>query len=185
VNETIVTVTGNVATEPTLRTTRSGARVAGFRLASTERRYDRNVREWRDGDTTWFQVTCWRALAENVMSSVAKGQPVVVHGRLRDASYEKDGQRRTVIEVEAYALGPDLARGVASFTRVAGGAGENVARDFDRPGPGDGDGDRDGDGSSDDVVAAPAAVGGPLGDPAERSGDYPGADEADGAFTAA
>lgn len=132
-NETIVTVTGNVATDPTLRTTKSGARVAGFRLASTERRFDRGVREWRDGDTTWFQVTCWRAMAENVMSSVAKGQPVVVHGRLRDASYERDGQRRTVIEVEAYGLGHDLSRGVASFTRVAGGAGENVAREFDQP----------------------------------------------------
>lgn len=117
-NETIVTVVGNVAQEPKMRVTSGGARVVSFRLASTERRYNRDIKAWRDGDTTFYTVSCWRAMAENVFGSVQTGQPVLVHGRLRNRSYEKEGQRRTVLEIEAYSLGHDLARGVARFTKV-------------------------------------------------------------------
>lgn len=131
-NETMVTVVGHVATDPTLRTTAGGARVASFRLASTERRFDKGAATWRDGATTFFTVTAWRTTAENVCESVTKGQPVVVHGRLRDSSYDnKEGQRRTVLEIEAFALGHDLSRGLARFTKVSPAAAVNVVRELE------------------------------------------------------
>ena len=123
-NESVLTVIGHVAQEPKLRVLTSGARVVSFRLASTERRYNRGLGGWRDGDTIFYTVTCWRTQAENVFDSVKVGQPMVVHGRLRDASYEKDGQRRAVFEIEAYALGHDLSRGVTSFTKAAPPSGQ-------------------------------------------------------------
>jgi single-strand DNA-binding protein len=133
-NETMVTVVGHVATDPTLRTTAGGARVASFRLASTERRFDRGTGGWRDGNTTFYTVTSWRNMGENVCDSVEKGQPVLVHGRLRDSSYEgKDGQRRTVLEVEAFAVGHDLSRGVTRFTKstVTSTSETNVVREIE------------------------------------------------------
>ncbi|MDQ1627504.1 MAG: single-strand DNA-binding protein [Actinomycetota bacterium] len=131
-NETLITVVGHVATDPTLRTTGAGVRVAGFRLASTERRYDKGVGGWRDVHTTFYTVTSWRNMAENVSGSVTKGQPVVVVGRLRDSSYDaKDGQRRTVLEIEAFALGHDLSRGVARFTKSSASAPTNVVRELE------------------------------------------------------
>jgi single-strand DNA-binding protein len=136
VNETIVTVVGHVATDPSLRTTSNGAKVTSFRLASTERRYDRGLGDWRDGDTMFYTVTTWRNAAENVARSVHKGQPVLVHGRLRDSSYDKDGQRRLVVEIVADSVGHDLSRGVAVFTKSSGGAEPNVAREYDEAEPG-------------------------------------------------
>jgi single-strand DNA-binding protein len=131
-NETMVTLVGHVATEPALRITTGGARVTSFRLASTERRFDKGVNDWRDAYTTFFTVTTWRTMAENVATSVNKGQPVVVHGRLRDSSYEaKDGQWRTVLEVEAFALGHDLSRGVAAFTKGSSAASINIVRELE------------------------------------------------------
>jgi len=122
-NETLVTVVGNVVTDPTLRVTSGGAKVTKFRLASTERRFDRVAGGWRDGDTTYWQVTCWRRAAENVADSLAKGQPVVVHGRLRESRYEVEGQPRTSLEIDAWTVGHDLSRGVARFRKVAPGPG--------------------------------------------------------------
>lgn len=133
-NEILVTVVGNVATDPTLRSTTTGARVATFRMASTERRFDRRLTEWRDGMTTFLTVSVWRAAAENVCSSVRKGQPVIVHGRLYESSYDdKDGNPRTSLELEAYAVGHDLSRGVATFTRATpvAVAVQDPARDAD------------------------------------------------------
>jgi single-strand DNA-binding protein len=131
-NETMVTLVGHVATEPALRITTGGARVTSFRLASTERRFDKGVNDWRDAYTTFFTVTTWRTMAENVCSSVKKGQPVVVHGRLRDSSYEgKDGQWRTVLEVEAFALGHDLSRGVSDFTKGSLASAINIVRELE------------------------------------------------------
>jgi single-strand DNA-binding protein len=118
-NETLVTVVGNVVSEPTLRVTSAGAKVTRFRLASTERRYDRASGGWRDGDTVFWSVSCWRRAAENVADSLAKGQPVVVHGRLRERGYEVDGHRRTSLEIDAWTVGHDLSRGVARFRRAA------------------------------------------------------------------
>jgi single-strand DNA-binding protein len=125
--ETLVTVVGNVVTDPTLRVTSGGAKVTKFRLASTERRYDKVTGGWRDGDTIFWWVSCWRRAAENVADSLAKGQPVVVHGRLRENRYEVEGQPRTSLEIDASTVGHDLSRGVARFRKAA------------PPGPGGGD----------------------------------------------
>jgi single-strand DNA-binding protein len=119
VNETVITVVGNVATEPKLRVTSTGVRVVSFRLASTERRYDKALRGWRDGDTVFYTVTCWRNTGENALDSVVSGQPMVVRGKLRNPSYEKEGQKMSYLEIEAYSLGHDLSRGVSRFTRAS------------------------------------------------------------------
>jgi single-strand DNA-binding protein len=119
VYETVITVVGNVATEPSLRFTTNGVRVVGFRLASTERRYDKNLNGWRDGETTFYTVNCWRTLGENALESVVKGQPVLVRGRLRNRPYEKDGQSRTSLGIEAFSLGHDISRGVSRCTRAS------------------------------------------------------------------
>jgi len=136
VNETVITVVGNVAQEPKLRVTTNGTRVVSFRLASTERRYDRGLGSWRDGETIFYTVTCWRNAAENLMDSVEKGQPLVVHGRLRDGSYEKEGHKHAVFEIEAYALGHDISRGVSRFTKATQGPSRRdlVLDDGEQPG---------------------------------------------------
>ena len=120
-NETLVTVAGNVAAEPRIRVTAAGVRVASFRLASTERRYNKELQSWRDGDTVYYTVTCWRTMAENAFESIKKGQPVVVHGRLRVSSYEKDGQVRTAVEIEARSLGHDITWGCSKFVKASPG----------------------------------------------------------------
>ncbi len=122
-NETLVTVAGNVAAEPRSRVTAAGVRVASFRLASTERRYNKELQAWRDGETVYYTVTCWRSMAENAAESVQKGQPMVVHGRLRVSSYEKDGQARTSVEIEARSLGHDITWGVSKFTKAGQSSG--------------------------------------------------------------
>lgn len=117
-NETVITVVGYVATEPTERVTAMGARVASFRLASTERRFDKKLNGWRDVSTTFYTVSCWRNTAENALDSVSKGDPVVVHGKLRHSTYEREGQTRSVLEIDASALGHDIAKGVSRFTKA-------------------------------------------------------------------
>jgi single-strand DNA-binding protein len=130
VNETYTTVVGNLATRVDLRSVPDGTMVASFRVASNERRRDRATGSWRDGDTLYVNVTCWRALAENVHASFGVGDPVVVHGRLFTRSWEKDGRRQSDVEMEGYAAGPDLARSRALVTRTnrseASGAGATV-----------------------------------------------------------
>ena len=119
-NETIVTVIGRVANDPQLRATSGGIKVASFRVASTERIFDRGLGSWRDGATTFWQVAAWRAAAENVVDSLVKGQPVVVSGKVRESSFEgKDGVRRTSLEIDASVVGHDLTRGVAIFTKAS------------------------------------------------------------------
>lgn len=142
-NETVITVVGNVATDPNLRVTTNGVRVVSFRLASTERRYDKNLRGWRDADTIFYTVTCWRNMGDNALDSFVKGQPVLVRGRLRNPTYEKDGQTRTSLEIDAYSLGHDISRGVSRFTRAS------VSVDRPELAP-DGELDEPVDGSSDD-----------------------------------
>ena len=138
-NETLVTVAGNVASETRERVTAAGVRVASFRLASTERRYNKELQAWRDGDTVYYTVTCWRSMAENAAESVQKGQPMIVHGRLRVSSYEKDGLPRTAVEIEARSLGHDLTWGVSTFTKAGPSTGADrqligeMASEFDEP----------------------------------------------------
>lgn len=109
-NETMVTVIGNVITEVKRRRTGDGEGPVGFRIATNERRFDKATQQWVDGDRLYLSVTCWRRLAEGALLSLSKGDPVIVQGRLYTRHYELDGQKRSVTELEAWAVGPDLAR---------------------------------------------------------------------------
>lgn len=121
INETTVTMVGNLVEDPKQRTTESGIDLAVFRLASTARKFDAQTGRHVDAGSLFLSVTCWRTLAGNVAASLRKGDPVVVTGRLFTRSYEKDGQTRSVVEMEAHAIGPDLARGTAVFRRTPRG----------------------------------------------------------------
>ncbi len=125
--ENITTIVGNVATDIRTASTRSGAPVATFRVASTTRRYDRNKGGWADTDTNWFTVICFRQLAANVISCVERGQPVVVQGRLKQREWKNGDSRGIANEIEAYVVGHDLNRGTSSFERAH--APEPVADD--------------------------------------------------------
>lgn len=118
-NDTYVTVVGNLVGEPNHTVTAGGTHMVTMRLASTPRRYDASKGGWRDGDTLFVNVSCWRSLAENVAASVRKGEQIVVTGRLRMRTYTtKDGGRRTSVEIDAGAVGHDLSRGVSRFTKT-------------------------------------------------------------------
>jgi single-strand DNA-binding protein len=117
-SETYVTVVGNVATTPEHRVTQSGATLAKFRLATTPRRLDRTTGRWGDGPTSFYTVVCWRALADNVTSSVGKGDPVVVVGRLRVTSWDNERGSGTVAEIEGVHVGHDLGKGIAMFRKI-------------------------------------------------------------------
>ncbi|MCL2316317.1 MAG: single-stranded DNA-binding protein [Actinomycetia bacterium] len=122
--ETPITLVGNLTADPELRFTPSGAAVANFTVASTPRTYDRATGEWKDGDAMFLNCSCWRQMAENVAESLNKGMRVVVSGRLRSRSYEgRDGERRTVFEVEVDEIGPALRYATAKVTRVSAGSG--------------------------------------------------------------
>ncbi|MFE9426232.1 single-stranded DNA-binding protein [Kitasatospora sp. NPDC006697] len=115
---------GNVASQVQYGQTAGGVPMANFRLAATERRYDRARGEWVDGDTTWVKVTAWRWLAANVVSSLEKGQPVMVSGRLKVREWEDEGKRRSVVEIDARSIGHDLGRGTSAFRWSVRGRGE-------------------------------------------------------------
>lgn len=108
--ETTVTLVGNVISTPRSREVANGARVTSFRMVSTARRFDRATERWVDGDRVFATVNCWKRLSDGVSNRVYKNDPVVVTGRLRTREYEVDGQRRSSTEVEAGAVGLDLAR---------------------------------------------------------------------------
>jgi len=126
-NETVTTVVGNVITDVKQRRITDGTRVASFRVASNERRFDKETQSWINGDTLYVSVTCWRKLALGVAASLTKGDPVVVTGRLFTRGYEIEGQKRSVTELEAFAVGPDLSRCVADVTRASRKASEDAA----------------------------------------------------------
>jgi single-strand DNA-binding protein len=115
---TTITITGNVLTTPARRRIEGGASVTTFRVASTERKFVRQLGEWADGDSLFLKVNCWRDLADNVDRCVAKGDPVVVTGRIYTREYEVEGQRRSSFEVEADAIGLNLAKGTCAFSRT-------------------------------------------------------------------
>lgn len=134
-----ITVRGFVATETRTSTTTGGVPTASFRLGVTERRFDRGTSTWVDGNTNWFTVQCYRQLAGNIGCSVKKGQRVIVVGRLRMRSWEKDGRVHHVAEIDAESLGHDLMWGSANFTRnvAAGqnaGSGQNAGIGQQQPG---------------------------------------------------
>jgi single-strand DNA-binding protein len=117
-NDAFLTISGNVATDIRYAETDTGVALASFRMASTPRRFDRGERRWVDLETMYFSVTCWRFLADNVRDSVRRGDPVVVTGRLRQRSWQKDDRSGVNLELTAEAVGHDLGRGVSRFAKV-------------------------------------------------------------------
>ena len=117
--ETTLTVIGNLTNDPELRFTPSGSPVANFTIASTPRTFDRNSNEWKDGETLFLRASVWREAAENVAESLTKGMRVIVSGRLKSRSYEtKEGEKRTVIELEVDEIGPSLRYANAKVNRT-------------------------------------------------------------------
>lgn len=128
--ETSITIIGNLTADPELRFTPSGAAVAKFTVASTPRFFDKGANEWKDGDTLFLSCSAWRTMAENVAESLTKGARVLVSGRLKQRSYEtKEGEKRTVYEVEVDDCGPSLQRATAKVTKTTGAnGGGNASR---------------------------------------------------------
>ncbi|GAA4210770.1 single-stranded DNA-binding protein [Actinocatenispora rupis] len=125
--ETVITVVGNLVNDPELRFTNSGAAVASFRIASTPRTFDRQSGEWKDGEALFLTCSVWRQAAENVAESLQRGSRVIVQGRLKQRSYEtREGEKRTVIEMEVDEIGPSLRYATAKvqkMSRSGGGGG--------------------------------------------------------------
>ncbi|PUA81211.1 single-stranded DNA-binding protein [Nocardioides currus] len=145
--ETTITVVGNLVDDPELRFTPSGAAVANFRIASTPRTFDRQTNEWKDGDALFLSCSVWRQAAENVAESLQRGMRVVVQGRLKSRQYEtREGEKRTVFEIEVEEVGPSLKYATAKVTRAnrSGGGG------------GFGGGGQGGNAPADDPWATPA-----------------------------
>ena len=135
--ETTITIIGNLTNDPELRFTPSGAAVANFTVASTPRTFDRQANEWKDGETLFMRCSVWRDAAENVAESLQRGSRVLVSGRLKSRSYEtKEGEKRTVYEVEVDEVGPSLKSATAKVVKTqrgagAGGFGGGAAADND------------------------------------------------------
>ncbi|MFC8923116.1 single-stranded DNA-binding protein [Cellulosimicrobium sp. NPDC057127] len=124
--DTVITVIGNLTGDPELRFTPAGAAVANFTVASTPRTFDRQANEWKDGETLFMRCSIWREAAENVAESLTKGMRVIVQGRLVQRSYEtREGEKRTVVELQVDEIGPSLRYASAKVTRAqrSGGGG--------------------------------------------------------------
>ncbi len=122
--DTVITVVGNLTADPELRFTPSGAAVANFTVASTPRTFDKNTNEWKDGEALFLRCSVWRQAAENVAESLHKGYSVIVQGRLKQRSYEtKEGEKRTVYELDVDEVGPSLRWATAKVTKASRGSG--------------------------------------------------------------
>jgi len=122
--DTVITVVGNLTADPELRFTPSGAAVANFTVASTPRSFDKNSNEWKDGEALFLRCTVWRQAAENVAESLHRGAAVIVQGRLKQRSFEtKEGEKRTVIELDVEEVGPSLKWATAKVTKASRGGG--------------------------------------------------------------
>jgi single-strand DNA-binding protein len=117
-----IAVSGIVGTPPSIISTNSDLKIVSFRLASTQRRFDRGRDRWIDGETNWYTITAFRQLAANVENSVVKGDKVVVTGRLRVRDWENGAKKGTNVDIEAASIGHDLAWGTTTFTRVSAAA---------------------------------------------------------------
>lgn len=159
--DTVITVIGNLTSDPELRFTPSGAAVANFTVASTPRTLDKQSGEWKDGEALFLRCNIWRQAAENVAESLTRGARVVVQGRLKQRSFEtKEGEKRTVVELEVDEIGPSLRYATAKVNKVSRGGGGGG----DFGGGGGGGGNRGGGGggmpADDPWGSAPAASGG-------------------------
>jgi single-strand DNA-binding protein len=122
--ETIITVVGNLTADPELRYTQGGLAVANFTIASTPRTFDRATNDWKDGDALFLRASCWREFAEHVAGSLTKGSRVIATGRLTQRNYDdRDGNKRTAIELQVDEIGPSLRYATAQVTRASGGGG--------------------------------------------------------------
>jgi single-strand DNA-binding protein len=122
--DVVVTIVGNLTADPELRFTPSGAAVANFRVASTPRVLDKATNEWKDGEPFFITCNVWRQYAENVAESLTKGSRVIVTGRLKQRSYEtREGEKRTVLELEVDEVGPSLRYATAKVNRISRGGG--------------------------------------------------------------
>lgn len=169
--DTTITIVGNLTADPELRFIPSGAAVANFTVASTPRTYDRQSGEWKDGEALFLRCNVWREAAENVAESLTRGSRVIVTGRLKQRSFEtREGEKRTVVEVEVDEIGPSLRYATAKVnkaSRSGGGGG----------GFGGGGGPRQ---ESAQASGAPGAPGAPGDDPwgsAPASGSFGGGDD--------
>lgn len=173
--ETTITVVGNLVDDPDLRFTPSGAAVANFRIASTPRTFDRQTNEWKDGETLWLGCAVWRQAAENVAESLQKGMRVIVQGRLKSRSYEtREGEKRTVFEIDVDEVGPSLKSATAKVTKASRSGG------FDNSGAGGGGGGSSYGAANNDPWASPAPAGnqsGAANDPWASSAPAGGSDE--------
>ncbi|MDH6279492.1 single-stranded DNA-binding protein [Prescottella agglutinans] len=137
--DTTLTIIGNLTADPELRFTPAGAAVANFTVAATPRTFDRQSNEWKDGDALFMRCSIWREAAENVAESLTKGMRVIVSGRLKQRSYEtREGEKRTVIELEVDEIGPSLRYATAKVSRVSksgNGTGGGYAGNQDRERP--------------------------------------------------
>ncbi|MBM7770987.1 single-strand DNA-binding protein [Actinokineospora baliensis] len=123
--DTIITVVGNLTADPELRFTPSGAAVASFTVASTPRTFDRQSGEWKDGEALFLRCNIWRQAAENVAESLTRGSRVLVTGRLKQRSFEtREGEKRTVMELEVDEVGPSLRYATAKVNKVSRGSGD-------------------------------------------------------------
>ena len=157
--ETVITVIGNLTNDPELRFTPSGAAVASFTVASTPRMMDKATNEWKDGDALFLRCSVWRQAAENVAESLQRGARVVVTGRLKQRSFEtKEGEKRTVVELDVDEVGPSLKYATAKVTKALRGGGGNGYSS----GPGSPQSASSGgsSGSDDPWASAPAGGGG-------------------------
>jgi single-strand DNA-binding protein len=152
--DTVITIIGNITADPELRFTPSGAAVANFTVASTPRQFDRTSNEWKDGDTLFMRCSVWRDAAENVAESLQRGTRVLVSGRLKSRSYEKDGQKHTVIEMDVDEVGPSLKYATAKVNKTQRGGGGGGGFNSGGQGSGQGGGSTGGGGQ-----------GGPANDP--------------------
>lgn len=116
---TAITIIGNLTADPELKFTNTGAAVANFTIAHTPRVYDKQAGEWKDGETLFLRCSIWRDPAENVAESLTRGTRVIATGKLKSRSYEKDGQQRTVIELDVEEIGPSLKYARATVSKIA------------------------------------------------------------------
>ncbi|NYJ08276.1 single-stranded DNA-binding protein [Petropleomorpha daqingensis] len=150
--DTIITVIGNLTSDPELRWTPSGAAVANFTIASTPRTLDRQTQEWKDGEALFLRCSVWREAAENVAESLTRGSRVMAQGRLKQRSFEtKEGEKRSVIELEVDEIGPSLRYATATVAKAARSGG--------RPLNGKGSGSAGTDAGSADPWAVPVGAG--------------------------
>ncbi|EHB55049.1 single-stranded DNA-binding protein [Mycolicibacterium vinylchloridicum] len=166
--DTTITVVGNLTADPELRFTPSGAAVANFTVASTPRTFDRQTNEWKDGEALFLRCNIWREAAENVAESLTRGSRVIVQGRLKQRSFEtREGEKRTVVELEVDEIGPSLRYATAKVNKASRSGGG---------GGGFGGGSGGGGGNSRPAAASESGNDDPWGS-APASGSFAGGDD--------